>query len=241
MKKYALGFAVLLLLLAGCGGPKPQPEPILTATPQISLPEREPYKIGLGDALDVRFLYYPLYNVSLTVRPDGMITVPYVGQINVEGMSPLELESIIRSRYAEILTSPEVAVIVDKSSYQQVFIFGEVARPGAYDLRGPMTVLDAIASAGGLTSLGKKDSVVLIRKSKGEEFTGTKINLGKILDGHGSNAYMMARDVVYVPRSTIADIDLFVDQFFGRLLPVWYFYIYGKEVINPKATYLFGQ
>ena len=241
MKKYALGFAVLLLLLAGCGGPKPQPEPILTATPQISLPEREPYKIGLGDELDIRFLYYPVYGVHLTVRPDGMITVPYVGEIKVEGMNPSELESIIRSRYAEILTSPEVAVIVAKSSYQQVFVFGEVTRPGAYDLRGPMTVLDVIASAGGITTLGRKDNMLLIRQSKGNQFAGTKIDLEKILDGHGSNPYVMARDVVYVPRSFIGNVDLFVQQFFEGITPVWYFYISGRDVINPEGKYIFGQ
>ncbi len=245
MKIFALGFLACLTVFCGCGGSKPQPqvEPqaAVPAAPQINLPERPPYKLGTGDRLEVRFLYYPLYNLTLMVRPDGVVTIPYVGEVMVEGMPPSQLEDIIRKRYAEIVTEPEVSVIVSDAAGRGFLILGEVRQPGAFDIEGPMTILDAIARAGGVNYTGRNDSVVLIRRSADGNFTGTRINLEDILDGHGKDVYLMPRDVIYVPMTFIAKVDIFVAQFFANISPAWYFFIAGKQVVNPEGTYIFGR
>jgi protein involved in polysaccharide export with SLBB domain len=229
------------MVSCGCGSPKPQPEIVPSAAPQIALPERPPYELGVGDKLDIKFLYNPGYSVYVAVRPDGVITVPYVGEIKVEGMTPGDLQNLIQSRYAEIVAAPDVAVIVAESASRQVLVFGEVRTPGAYELKGPMTVLDAIASAGGVTYTGRKDSIVLIRQTLDGSFAGTRLSLDDILDGHGTNALLMPRDVIYVPITFIGKVDIFVNQFFANITPAWYFFIAGKEIINPEGTYFIGR
>jgi protein involved in polysaccharide export with SLBB domain len=240
-----LKITVLVMLIAvvaacGCGGPKPHPQLAPSAEPQVNLPERAPFRFGVGDKLDIKFLYNPTYNVFVIVRSDGMITLPYIGDIYVEGMTPGDLQKQIQTRFAEIVVSPDVAVIVAESASQQIFIFGEVRTAGAYDLRGPMTLLDAIASAGGVNNTGRKDSIILIRRAQDGNFVGTRVNLEDILDGHGSNVLLMPRDVIYVPATFIAKIDTFVEQFFTKITPTWYFFIAGHDTFYPGGNYILG-
>ena len=241
MKTAVFGLLACLLVSCGCGGSKPQPEIVPSPAPQITLPERPAYKIGVGDKLDIRFLYNTNYNVYVPVRPDGVITVPYVGEIKVEGMAPGDLQRLIQARYAEIVAAPDVAVMVAESASRQVLVFGEVRIPGAYDFKGPMTVLDAIAGAGGVTYMGRKDSIVLIRQTQDGTFAGTRLSFDDILNGRAPNVFVMPRDVIYVPTSFIGKVDIFVEQFFTKLTPTWYFFIAGKDVINPEGTYFIGR
>jgi protein involved in polysaccharide export with SLBB domain len=239
--KTTLWMLAVAALLAGCGGSQPKPEADLTASPVIKLPERPPYEIGLGDKLEIKFLYNSGYDAFVVVRPDGAITVPGAGEIAAEGLTPLELEGIIRSRLAQILAYPEVSVSVADASGLKVFIFGEVNHPGVHDLRGPMTLLDAIAGAGGVTYLGKQDNIILMRQSADGAFVGSKHDLEKIMDGREENPYLSGRDVIYVPMSAVGKVDLFVNHFFTQITPMWYFFIAGREAVDPNDKYLFGQ
>ena len=104
------------LALCACGAPKPEVEQDISAedeapveaeepavadsvetpvVPEIVVPERDPYRLAVGDFLGVKFFYYPAYNISLVVRPDGYVTVPLVGEVHAEGMKPSELEDVI--------------------------------------------------------------------------------------------------------------------------------------------------
>lgn len=238
--KTTLCVLALAALVTGCGGSQPRPE-VASPAPVIKVPERAPYTIGIGDKIEIKFPYYPGYSAFLVVRPDGAITVPEVGEIIVEGMTPLEVQAIIKARFAQIVAEPEVSVIVAEASGQKIFVFGEVKMAGAQDLKGTMTLLDAVATAGGATYMAKQDEVVLIRRSPDGVFAGSKHNLEKIIEGRAENPYLMARDVVYVPISSIGKVNVFVDQFFTQLSPFWYFLIAGKEVINPEGTYIIGR
>lgn len=241
MRTMIVTLAACLILASGCGSPKPALEPVAPAAEEIRLPERMPYVLGVGDKLEIKFPYYPGYNVFVVVRSDGMVSIPIVGEVKAEGMRPMELQNLIKARYAEVVTQPEVAVMVAEPSSQLVFVLGEVRLPSSYPLRSQMTVLDAIAGAGGVTYLGKKDSIVLIRQSADGTFGGTKVNLDDILKGHGRNLPLLARDVVYVPISSIGRVDLFVEHFFSNLSPAWYFYIAGRDVLNPEGRFILGR
>lgn len=254
-----------VVLACACGAPKPEPEQDLGKSPEaegemaeapgagadtvetpvipaIVLPEREPYRMSVGDFIGVRFFYYPAYNVSLIVRPDGYVTVPLVGEVRAEGMKPSELEAIVRAKYAEVLAAPEVSVIVTEFADQRIFVFGEVYDAGAYDLRGSSTVLDAVAEAGGITYNGRNDSIILIRQQPDGMFSGTRVNLQDLLAGRpAENMVLRPRDIVYVPMTFIAKVDVFVDQFFKKITPAWYFFIAGREVLNPEGRYIIGR
>jgi len=263
-----LRFTVLLLVTAAvlafaCGAPKPEVEqdlngdleggeeavetaPADTAEtpvlPDIVVPVRDPYRMTVGDIIGVRFFYYPTYNVSIVVRPDGYVTIPLLGEVHAEGMRPSELQEIIRSKYSEVLVEPEVSVIVTEFANQRIFVFGEVEDPGAFVLRGTTTVLDAVAEAGGLTYNGRSDSIILIRRQPDGTFSGTRVDLQDLLAGRSAENMMLnPRDVVYVPMTFIAKVDVFVDQFFTKITPAWYFFIAGREVLNPEGRYIIGR
>jgi polysaccharide export outer membrane protein len=260
--RIALLVVVAAALLAfACGAPKPEPEQDLGAAPQeeevqateapadtagaepvIMIPEREPYRMMVGDIIGVRFFYYPAYDVTLVVRPDGYVTVPLLGEVKAEGMRPIELQQMIRAKYTEVLAEPEVSVIVSEFAEQKVFVFGEVLDPGAIAIRGTSTVLDAVAEAGGITDRGRTDSVILIRQQPDGLFSGTRVNLQDLLAGRtAENLALRPRDVVYVPMTFIGKVDVFVDQFFTKLTPTWYFFIAGREVLNPEGRYIIGR
>jgi polysaccharide export outer membrane protein len=266
----------LLILAAGCGGPKHGPEvdlgsvpgieapideaeaeapkeqaaeaqvgqvaePMAEAVGDVEMPERPPYRMRVGDKLLIRFFYYPGYNLEVFVRSDGVVTIPSLGEVRAEGMTPRELEDIIRTHYAQILAEPTVSVIVQQPANEQVFVLGEVRTPRAVDYTAASTVMQLIASAGGVTTAAKKNSVILIRRRPEGDFGGTKLNLEDVLDGRAADVDLLPRDVVYVPMSSIARVDLFVNQFFQEISPVLYFYITGSEIFDPEGKFFIGR
>lgn len=220
-----------IAIIVGCGT-KPHP-----STPSeedaIVFPERPAYKIAFGDLISIRFFYYPNYNIDVPVRPDGVVTIPLVGEVKAEGMSPSELEDVIRSKYAEVLVEPEVSVIVSGFAAQRVFVFGEVIHPGALTYSGAMTILDAIANAGGHLPTAKLGSVILMRRKEDGSYAGKKVDVGKMLKSEKPEVvYVMPQDIIYVPMTEIAKVNVFVTQFFDRITPTWLFLIYGREAIE---------
>lgn len=261
MRALAAVSLVLVAMAAGCGGPKPGPEADLTAVPgteaevqpetlpeavpdvtaEIQIPERPPYRLGIGDKLWIKFFSYPGYSLEVFVRPDGVVTIPSLGEVKAEGMTPKELEDIIRAHYAQILVEPTVSVIVENSTSEQVFVFGEVRRAGAIAYGSSLTVLEAIAGAGGVNTDAKRNSVVLIRRKPDGEFGGTKLDLDDILDNRAANVALLPRDVIYVPMSSVGKVDLFVTQIFQKISPALYFYITGSEIFDPKGRFYIGD
>jgi polysaccharide export outer membrane protein len=209
---------------------------------RLVLPEPAPYRMAVGDMLAVRFFYYKTYDFGATVRPDGMITVPLIGEIRAAGMRPVELEEIIRTHYADVVAEPAVSVIVTEFANQRVFVFGAVGSPGAYPLIGSMTVLDAIAGAGDVKPSGQRDSIVLMRKSGDGQYVARLIDIEAKVSGRDTEiVYLSPTDIVYVPLSTIGKVDQFVDQFFHQLSPAWRFYMLGREAVNPEGQTIFSN
>lgn len=232
---------ILAVLAGGCGAPKFEPARDATAEPEIKIPERPPYRLAAGDKVNIKFFFYPQYSLTSDVRPDGFLTIPLMGEVRVEGMRPAELEEVVKARYSEVLAEPEVSVILLEFADRRVFVFGEVRSPGSIPLMGSMTIIDAIAHAGGFEVTAQMESVILMRQSVTGEYSGRKIDIEAMLEtDHGENLYLLPRDIVYVPMSTIAKVDLFVEQFFHKITPAWQWYINGREVVNPEGKYLIG-
>ena len=155
----------------------------LTALPAQaqSVPDSSDYVIGADDVLEVAFWRQKDYSAEVTVRPDGRITLPLIGELTVAGLSPSALAAAIREKAADFLQDPVVTVVVKRVNSRKVFITGEVARPGAYALSTPTTVLQLIALAGGLTDFADRGRIVVIRGgSEPETLTVNYTQLAKL-------------------------------------------------------------
>lgn len=121
------------------------------------------YVIGPDDVLEVAYWNDKEPSAEVTVRPDGGISLPLVGDLMVAGLTPAAAAERIRVKASEFLQAPVVTVLVKRINSRKVFITGEVARPGAYPITGPTTVLQMIATAGGLTDFADREGIIVIR------------------------------------------------------------------------------
>lgn len=158
------------------------------------------YVIGPEDVLGVVFWRESEVSGDVTVRPDGRITIPVLGDIEAAGLRPDELQRQITAAAAKYFTDPNVAVVVRTINSRKVFVTGRVASPGAYDLRGPLTVLQALALAGGLTEFADAKNLAILRVKDGKtqtfKFNYRDVSKGKNLD---QNIVLYPGDTILVP------------------------------------------
>ena len=220
--KALLATCVLLLIAAGCTStwvehPSAK-EPI---DKQARLYPAQEYKIQYGDQLDIKFLYNPELNENLPVRPDGRITLQLVGDLMVVDMTPTQLSEALKTRYAAEVKRPEITVIVRQFAAQKIFVDGEVGRPGLLQLVGSMTVSQAIAQSGGFGYDARKTQVIVIRQNPAGKPLVTVVDMLQVQRGIDMtmDINLMPYDMVYVPKSQIAEVDKWVDQYIRKLLP----------------------
>jgi protein involved in polysaccharide export with SLBB domain len=180
------------------------------------------YRIQTGDQLDIKFFYNSELNESVAIRPDGRITMQLLGEIKVHDMTPSQLENLLKEQYGSRLSHPEVSVIVRSFNMQKVFVDGQVARPGAFPLLGFMTVMQSISQAGGLKDGARKNEIIVIRRGDQVKPVVLKVNLKKAMSGKdmSQDIYLAPFDIVYVPRSTIGNVNDFVDSYLRKNIPV---------------------
>ena len=124
------------------------------------------YRIGVDDVLEVHVWKETELSRVIPVRPDGKISLPLVGELGAEGRTALELGEVITARLSNYLTRPEVTVIVQKINSQRYYIIGEVNGSGVYPLTLPVTVVQALAMAGGFREFARTDEILVIRRVK---------------------------------------------------------------------------
>lgn len=194
------------------------------ALAQETVPEEEdrnPFRLSPGDVIQVKFFYNPELEDTIELRPDGMISMPLVGELNLAGLTITEARLKLEELYSGIIRQPAVTIQVRQYASQKVYVGGEVLRPGVVSLRGELTVLDAIMEAGGHKRTATRKDFVLIRKGPDGRPTQQKMSLHGN-DGEPASADLILRpfDVVLVPESRIARIDRWVDQYVRQLVPV---------------------
>ena len=137
--------------------------PITAAQHQSSTAQTDnEFSLGVGDVIHVSVWREPELTGTAVVRPDGKISLPLAGEIAIAGKTTLVAESLIRTVLMKYVTDPKVSVSVVEIHSRQVFITGQVQRPGAYPLAGSCNVLQLIASAGGLTPYAHKKRIVVL-------------------------------------------------------------------------------
>ena len=131
------------------------------------------YVIGPSDVLAINVWKDPELTRSVPVRPDGKITMPLIGEMQVSGSTALDVQRMITQRLKEYIAKPEVSVIVQEMKSRTYIIVGKITKPGSYDLAKPTTVLEAIAIAGGFLDFAKVNKVYILRRRD----DGTQIRL----------------------------------------------------------------
>jgi polysaccharide export outer membrane protein len=189
---------------------------------QGHLTQVQDYKIQVGDELDIKLYYNPELNDRVPVRPDGRISLQLVGEIMVFDMTPAELTKLLMEKYSSELRKPDVTVIVRSFNAQKVFVDGEVYKPGLLTLTGPLTLLQSISMAGGVKDTARMNDLILIRRGIDNKPMATTVDMTKILDGTGmaQDIQLAPYDIVYVPKSAIAHVNIWVDQYIRKNIPI---------------------
>ena len=145
------------------------------------------YAIGVGDVIDISVWKNAELSVTVPVRPDGRVSVPLLGDIQAAGMTPRALTEDLTRRFKEFVTAPSVSVVIKEIHSRKVFVTGEVATPGAYDLQPRTKLMQVLAMAGGLTPYAKRKVVVLrdgaTAKDKDKADTRFEYDLDAIVSG----------------------------------------------------------
>ncbi|HKI83561.1 MAG TPA: polysaccharide biosynthesis/export family protein, partial [Candidatus Krumholzibacteria bacterium] len=179
------------------------------------------YRIGSGDELEVVFFTHPAQNRFVTVRPDGRITLPYVGELMARGKEPAKLAAEIQKDYSKVLVDPKVDILLNKIG-GRYYVLGEVKNANEYDYQRPLTLLQAIASAGGYNEDAKLSSFVLIRADeKGGRFAAV-FNMREYMSEREKlgDIYIQPDDIVWVPKDNISRWDNAARKAFTGLLQV---------------------
>jgi polysaccharide export outer membrane protein len=157
------------------------------------------YAIGIGDVLEISVWKSPELTTTVPVRPDGRISVPLLGDVQAAGMTPLALRQTLTEKYKEFLTAPGVSVVIKEINSRKVFITGEIATPGAYDLPPRAKLMQVLAMAGGLTPYAK-GKVVVLRDGDGKD-RRYEVQLDAIISGRrpADNLLLQPGDTLVVP------------------------------------------
>jgi polysaccharide export outer membrane protein len=209
-------------------------------TPAVS--QKIQYVIQAGDVLDVVFLYHSdLTTLGLPVRSDGMISLPHVGDAQAAGLTPMGLDSALTVQFAQILKDPNLSVMVKQFRTKRVYVLGEVGNPGGVKFQEELSILQAIAEAGGIITGGKPRNSILIRQEGDNTIVGVEIDLQAILDGSAiyNNIPLKDYDIVYVPKSAIHSVAEFMQKTKEILSIPVDAYFTAWQIRNIQASYEF--
>jgi polysaccharide export outer membrane protein len=187
----------------------PSVPPGSTASPQGKVgpivPEpaslRRGYRIGTGDVLQIVVYKEPDASAGdVTVRSDGKISMPMLGDVEVQGLAPSELEKSLELKLARFINEPEVTVLVRSVQSERIYVIGKVRREGPIRLVGPMTIMQALSEAGGPTEFAKATRIYLLRSDGPNQFR-IPFNYKDVVRGRHSeqNILVQAGDTVVVP------------------------------------------
>ncbi len=180
------------------------------------------YRISPGDVLTIKFFYNPELNETLPVRPDGRISLELVDEPLAAGRTPAELKAELVKLYAPTLRQPEIAVIVKDMSPRRIYVGGEVGTPGLMVVEGRLTLVQALFQAGGLRRSGHTSSIVILRYQGTDRPAFMNVDIRPALSNGDPNADVLLHplDIVWVPKTKIARVNDFVDQYIRQVIPI---------------------
>ncbi len=236
----ALTAIAAALALVGCAGVRTMPgadrlglappahEGQFANIPYARWTEDEPaYRFYPGDELEVAVPSAPELTKTVIVQPDGRITVPLIPPIMAADRTTLQLEAALSQAYGAHLIRPDVFVTA-KAAPLKVFVGGEVGAPGIYDMQGDADALRAVIQAGGFSPTADRSKVIIIRRgTDGQGMMRTADLLAGLRRPSADLVPLRRFDIVYVPRSGVANAGLFVQQYFRDLSPIQFGFSYA--------------
>lgn len=193
----------MIAVLSGCASPATnQPTAGAGAAPGPVRSEMMEYRVGPSDVLTIRVRGHEDLDQTVTVRPDGKLSFSLVGDVSAAGLTPTELQREMESalgQYINIIPG-EVTVVVDSVHSYKVSVLGEVREPGRFEFQNRVSVLDALAQAGGLTEFADGSKITIFRTYGGQE-QELQFDYDRLLKARGTSAWMpvLPGDIILVP------------------------------------------
>lgn len=156
------------------------------------------YQVGPNDILHIYVWKEADMTRDVTVMSDGRITFPLIGQVMVQGKTLEELKAILTDKLKQYITSPEITVILVESRSRTIYLIGKVSKPGPYALGSEMTVLQALAAAGGFAEWADAKNIMIVRQEEGKEIQ-IPFNYKEFVDGKTQNIILKPNDTIVVP------------------------------------------
>ena len=188
------------------------------------------YRFFPGDEIEIVVFSAPELNRTVTVGPDGRVALPLIDAVRAADLTADELRQALVVAYSNQLRQPELSVVPRTYASRQVFVGGEVARPGIYEMPANIDAYQAVALAGGfLPSARRSDVLVLSRGSGATEVSEIDLSPRAMRAGFPGAEPLQRYDVVYVPRSRISQVNLFMQQYVRDALPVQFSFYYDLQ------------
>lgn len=223
---------LLLVTLLGCSGGKLPPNVAQTELP-LRVPAAQAFTFGPGDGLRISVWRHDDLSMEVTVAPDGAISYPLVGRIQVAGKTYEELVTTLRQAVAEYYVDAQVSVNITQVTNQKVIVIGEVREPMVLQVTNDLSLLEALTRTGGIHPDARTKNVLLIRGGIETPQLYT-VDVDSIY-GRGDFSqmvYLQRGDIVYVPSRTITDVERFFRRFQGILAPA----VSGSAVYRNIAS-----
>jgi polysaccharide export outer membrane protein len=178
--------------------------PAVIGIPDDPGPERT-YRIGPYDLIKIDVFQVQELSRQERVNDEGFVTLPLIGTIRLAGLTPREAEQLIAAKLAEeYLQDPQVNIFVSEYASQKVTVTGQVKKPGVFPVAGRTTLMQAIALAGGLDEVAKKEEVVVFRKQPTGSVSAYVVNMASIEEGKLTDPVIVGDDRIVVPKSGAA-------------------------------------
>jgi polysaccharide export outer membrane protein len=172
----------------------------------------QPYQLQPSDVLELEYEYTPEYNQVATVEPDGTVRLKLLGSVKVAGESLDEAAKTIKDKASLSLNKPEITLTLKDFVKPHFTVYGEVSRPGVYDIHGAVTVLQALALSGGVKDSSKETQVLLVRKMNAEMAEVKVINTKFMASAKGAQEDFALRpdDMLIIPKNRLGKVEPYV-------------------------------
>lgn len=181
-----------------------------------------PYRVHPGDAVEVTVHTADELSGEYPVAPDGRINLPLAGAVMVADLTAPEAARIVAQRYSSVLRDPIVEIRPASFGSQRILVGGEVNDPGLYEMPSArIGVLEAVMLAGGPTIRARRSQVAVLRRAPNGGVMLRRVDLARALRGGGADAVPLNRhDIVFVPRSGIAEVNDFIELYVRNIIPI---------------------
>ena len=185
----------------------------LLAAQEPTFQERHPrYRIHAGDVIAFNFSFTPEFNQTVTVQPDGFITLREVGDIQVVDKTSPEVIDGVRAAYAKVLHDPVISIELKDFEKPYFVVGGEVSHPGKFDLHGDTTVVQALTMAGGLSDRARSSEILLFRRISKDTVEVKRVDFKHMvaMKDLSEDLHLQSGDMILVPKSNMAKISRFI-------------------------------